>query len=553
MRGLLRASRVAALTASAALILTACGGGDDDTGEGGGGGEGAGGAGNADATFSVYIAEPENPLVPGNTTESEGNEVTNSLWTGLVEYNLETAELEYTGVAESIESEDNVTWTVNLKDGWTFHDGTPVTAQSFVDAWNYTSLSTNAFGGSSFFANVVGYDDLQAEEGAEPAAQEMSGLEVVDDQTFTVTLTEPFSLFPITTGYTAFYPLPQAFFDDPEGFGAQPIGNGPYQAESAFEPGTGITLTRYDDYAGENAAQNGGVEYKVYTEINTAYTDIQAGGLDLMVDLPPDVVTSAPDTFGERYQERPASDITLMWFPTYDERFADPQVRQAFSQAVDREAITEAIYAGTRVPATSLISPTVPGYREDACEFCVFDAAAAKAKLDQTDFDVSQPIELWFNAGAGHEEWVQAVGNQLRENLGVDYTLRGDLQFAEYLPLIDEQGMTGPFRLGWGMDYPHPQNFLEPLYSSAALPPAGSNAAFYSNEEVDALIVQGNSAENTEESVAIYQQAEDLILQDMPNMPMWYSIEQGVASERIESYAIDAFGRIDAPSVVVSE
>ncbi len=71
--------------------------------------------------------------------------------------------MQYTGVADSIESDDSTTWTVKLKDGWTFHDGTPVTAASFVDAWNYTALSTNAQGGSYFFANVEGYDDLQAE------------------------------------------------------------------------------------------------------------------------------------------------------------------------------------------------------------------------------------------------------------------------------------------------------------------------------------------------------------------------------------------------------
>ena len=103
------------------------------------------------------------------------------------------------------------------------------------------------------------------------------------------------------------------------------------------------------------------------------------------------------------------------------------------------------------------------------------------------------PVELWFNAGAGHDQWVQAVGNQLQQNLGITYTLRGDLDFAQYLPLQDEKGITGPFRLGWGMDYPSPQNFLEPLFSTSAQPP-GSNTTFYSNPEFDQLVDQGNVA-----------------------------------------------------------
>jgi len=555
-----RTTRTVAVLASAGLLLAACGGGDDGGGGGGGGDEtGGGGEGASGGTFSMYIGDPENPLIPGNTSETEGGQVVDSLFTGLIEYDNETTELAYTGVAESIESEDNTTWTVTLKDGWTFHDGSPVNAESFVDAWNYTALSTNAQGNSYFFANVEGYDALQGEtdaEGAEvapPAAQEMSGLVVEDDLTFTVTLTAPFAQYPITTGYTAFYPLPPAFFEDPEAFGAQPIGNGPFQAEEPFVPGTGVTLTRYDDFAGDNPAMADAVEYRVYTEVNTAYTDVQAGNLDIVDDVPPDAITSAPDEFGDRYIERDSSSFTYLGFPTYDERFADKRVRQAFSMAIDREAITEAVFAGTRVPAYSVVSPVVAGSRDDACQYCTLDVEAANALLDEAGFDRTQPVEFWFNAGAGHDEWVQAAANLVRDNLGIDYTLRGDLQFAEYLPLGDEQGFTGPFRLGWVMDYPSPQNYLEPLYSTSALPPNGSNSAFYSNPEFDALIAEGNAAENNDEAIQLYQDAEDILLEDMPIMPMFFGLEQGVFSENVSNVQIDAFARVDAAAVTVNQ
>lgn len=529
---------------TAAVALTACGGSDSGSEPSSGGGDGGG-------TFSMYIGDPENPLVPGNTTETEGGQVVDSLWTGLISYNNETAEVEYDGVAESIESEDNLNWTVTLNDGWTFHDGTPVDAASFVDAWNYTALSTNAQGGSYFFSNVAGYPDLQAEEGAEPVAPELSGLEVVDESTFTVELASEFAQFPVTVGYAAFYPLPTAFFDDPEGFGAQPIGNGPFQAEEAYVDGQGITLTRYEDYAGSEPAQAEAVEYRVYTEQNTAYTDAQGGSLDIVDVIPPDAIETAQEEFGDRYLERDSSSFTYMGFPTYDERFADPKVRQAFSMAIDREAITEAIFNGTREPAMSVVSPVVDGSRPDACEYCVLDVEAANALLDEAGFDRSQPVELWFNAGAGHDEWVQAVGNQLRDNLGLEYSLQGNLQFAEYLPLADSKGFTGPFRLGWAMDYPSPQNYLEPLYSTSALPPGGSNTAFYSNPDFDALIAEGNSAENNEAAIESYQAAEDLLLEDMPIMPMFFGLVQAVHSENVENVQIDAFGRVDTANVTV--
>jgi oligopeptide transport system substrate-binding protein len=535
--------RASATLLALALAATACGGDDGESSN-----EGSGEPG---GSFSVYIGEPENPLVPGNTSETEGGQVIDSLFTGLVTYDPDTTELVMDGVAESIESEDSQTWTVTLKDGWTFHDGTPVTSDSFIKAWNYTANSANAQGNSYFFANVAGYDQLQGEEGAAPAATEMTGLKKVSDTEFTVELNDPFRQYPLTVGYTAFFPLPEAFFADPEAFGKKPIGNGPFKADTEFTPGQGITLSRFEEYAGEKAKADT-MEYRVYTEVNTAYTDVQAGNLDF-AEVPPDAITTFQDEFGDRAIERESSTFQYLGFPTYDPRFSDPKVRQAFSLAIDRAAISEAIFNGTRLPAYSAISPVVDGHREDACEFCQYDPERAKELLAETDFDTSQPVDLWFNAGAGHDEWVQAAGNNLRDNLGITYQLQGGLQFAEYLPKGDEKGFTGPFRLGWAMDYPSPQNYLEPLYSTKSLPPNGSNTAFYSNPEFDELVAQGNSAESNEEAIELYQQAEDVLLQDMPIMPMFFSVGQYVHSDKISNVKVDAFGRLDAAAVTVNQ
>jgi oligopeptide transport system substrate-binding protein len=509
-----------------------------------------------DGSFSMFIGEPENPLVPGNTTEDQGNQVVSSLWTGLVQYD-EKGGMAYTGVADSITSTDSTTWTVTLESGWTFHDGTPVTAESFVDAWNYTAYSPNAQAASYFFANIAGFGDLQAptddagDPTGEPAATEMSGLDVVDDQTFTVTLSAPFAQWPVTVGYSAFYPLPKSFFDDPDAAGKQPVGNGPFQAEEPFVPGQGITLTRYEDFAGDEPAKAESVEYRVYVEQDTAYTDLQGGSLDIMDTLPPDAIASAESEFGDRYIETAQGDITSLGFPTYDQRFADPNVRKAFSMAIDRQAISDAIFNGTRTPATSFISPVVPGYREGACEACELNVEEANRLLDAAGFDRSQPVDLWFNAGAGHDAWMEAVGNQLRENLDVEYQLRGDLPQAEFLPLKDAKGMTGPFRDAWIMDYPVAENFLGPLYSSVALPPAGSNYTFYSNPEFDELLQQGNAAASDDEAVAAYQAAEDVLIADLPSAPLFYRLNQGAHSENVDNVIIDAFGRIDAAAVEV--
>ncbi|SHF80331.1 peptide ABC transporter substrate-binding protein [Geodermatophilus nigrescens] len=546
-----RRSALVAAGLSGALLLSACGGSDDSgSGSGSGGGEGGG-------TFSVYIGEPENPLVPGNTTESEGDQVVNSLWTGLVKY-AEDGSVEYSGVAESIESEDNTTWTVTLKDGWTFHDGSPVNADSFVDAWNYTAFSPNAQGAASYLSRIAGYADLQAPVDAEgnatgePAATEMSGLAVVDDLTFTVTLSSPFSNFPAVVGYNSFYPLPTAFFDDPEGFGTRPIGNGPFQASEDYVPGQGISLTRYEDYAGDDAAQADGVDYVVYADVNTAYTDVQAGNLDIVDVIPPDVIESAEAEFGDRFIATESSQITYLSFPTYDQRFSDPRVRQAFSMAVDRDAISEAIFQGTRVAADSFIPPVVDGYREGSCTYCTLDPDEANRLLDEAGFDRSQPVDLWFNAGAGHDAWMEAVGNQLRENIGVEYVLQGNLDFAEYLPLLESRGVAGPFRYGWSFDYPAADSYITPLFTTSSLAPAGSNYSFYTDPQVDQLVVEGDQAETPEAGLESYQAAEDIINEAMPMAPMFFTEIQSVTSENVSDVRLDLFQRIVTSEVTVN-
>jgi oligopeptide transport system substrate-binding protein len=536
--------RMSAALLALALGAAACGGDDDG---GSAGGDEQGGAQAQGGGFSVQINDPENPLVPGNTTESEGNQVLKSMFMPLVDYDVDTTEVVYDGVAESIESDDNKTWTVTLKDGWTFHDGTPVTADSFINAWNYTANAENAQGGSYFFSNIEGYN-------GESPTPTLSGLEKVSDTEFTVTLADPFAQFPLTVGYMAFAPLPDAFFgedgepgtdddaDAQKAFGEQPIGNGPFKADTEFTPGQGITVSRFEDYAGDNKPIADEVEFRVIPDINTAYNELLGGNLDIVrPSIPPELIPTAKDELGDRFIEREAAGFDYLGFPTYDPRFEDKRVRQAFSMAIDRAAITDAIFSGARQPAFDVIPPVIDGHREDACQYCQYKPDEAKALLAETGFDTSKPVDLWFNAGAGHDQWVQAAGNQLRENLGIEYQLRGDLEFAEYLPLQDEKGMTGPFRLGWGMDYPSPQNFLEPLFSTSALPPNGSNTTFYSNPEFDRLVKAGNVAESNEEAIALYQQADDVLLDDMPMAPMFFRATQGAHSENVEDVQFDAF------------
>jgi ABC-type oligopeptide transport system substrate-binding subunit len=226
-------------------------------------------------------------------------------------------------------------------------------------------------------------------------------------------------------------------------------------------------------------------------------------------------------------------------------------VRRALSMAVDRDLIVEQIYFNTRLPAFSTLPRTFLGSREHVCPNWDYNPEEARALWDSIDHPDS--MVLWYNTGGGHELWVEAVANMWRNTLGIEDITFETLEFSEYNPLVDSQGATGPFRLGWGQDYPSPLNFLEPLYSSYNTPPIGSNDTWYDNPEFDDLIARGKAAVavNGElaDGVPFYQQAEDLLCGDVPIIPVWFRTNQYVYTEGIGNVYYDAFSDLGVTKV----
>ncbi|WP_214417090.1 peptide ABC transporter substrate-binding protein [Sphaerisporangium fuscum] len=539
-----KGAQIVAGTALLALAVAACGGGSGDSS----GSSSSGGS----RPVNVYIAEPQNDLVPGNTTETSGAEVLNDLFIGLVDYDKDKKPVNR--VAESIESQDQQTWTVKLKDGYKFHNGEPVTAQNFVDAWNYTAYGPNGQLSSSFFSTVKGYDKVAPADpdgegpktAPEPSAKTLEGLKVVDEKTFTVELTHKFSGFPTMLGYTAFYPLPKAAFDGSgklkADFGSNPIGNGPFKMSKPWKRGTDQTISLVrDDQFKEGAAKIDALDFKIYTDQATAFRDLQAGNLDIMDQLPAESVSSAKAEFGDRYIEKESSGVGYFGFNLQGAEYAKkPELRKAISMAIDRKTITDTVFSGTRVPADDMVSPIVAGYRQGACgEACTYDPA--KAKQLWTENGGKGPVELSYNADGGHKEWVEAVANNLRTNLGVEVTVKPFEKFALVLDDLHNKKIQGAFRMAWIMDYPSIEDYLRPVFATGG----SSNHSQYSNKAFDEMLIKGDSAATLDESLKLYQQADDMLIKELPYIPVYFYQTNGAYSKNVKNVDIDPFERID--------
>jgi ABC-type oligopeptide transport system substrate-binding subunit len=506
------------------------------------------------------------------TNETSGGAVLNALYSPLIDYDQETGEPVPVVATEVPTSEDNINWTITINEGWTFHNGDPVTAQSFVDAWNWAAYGPNAANNGYFFgpgmADFVGYDEVQSgadpdgegpQEAPEPASTEMSGLAVVDDTSFTVELAQPFSQFPLMLGYTAFYPVPSECIADWEPCNESPIGNGPFMMDGSWNHDQGISVVAYDGYGGETKPNIDGVDFVIYSDPATGYLELQDEQLDYMTALPPDELANAREQFGENFIDQENSTFQYIGFPLWDPKFGGTaeedfggdgkrNLRHALSMAINRQELIDQVFDGAFAPADSLVSPVVQGYRKGACgDWCVYDVDAAKALYEQSD-KIDGTINFWFNEGANHDQWLTVVGNYWNTAFGIEYELQARV-WADYLQAQSDHALDGPFRLGWVMDYPSAQNYLNPIYGEGS----GESNFGYNNADANALMAEGNSAATIDEGLDFYNQAEDMILEDMPNIPMWFGRTLGAYNQNVGNVFVDKFGNLDLISVTVTD
>ena len=527
-----RTSKMLSVAALAALSLSACGGGSSESGTT------SGTTGATDAVIVVDGSEPQNPLIPTSTNEVGGGAILDLIFAGLVSYDADGKP--QNEMAESIETEDAQNYTIKLKEGKTFTNGDPVTASSFVDAWNYGAAAKNAQLSSYFFESIEGYDEASAEGST---VETMSGLTVVDDTTFTVMLAQPESDWPLRLGYSAFFPLPAAALEDPAAFGENPIGNGPYKfaSEGAWQHNQQIELVPNDEYEGPQAAQNAGVTFKIYQNDTTAYQDLISDNLDVLKTIPTSDIKNFKNDLGERSIESPyAGNQTIAipyYLPNWDGE-AGKLRRQALSMAINRDEITEVIFNNGRTPAKDFTAPVLDGYSEDLpgsenLEYNPDEAKKLWAEAEKIEpYDASQPLTIGYNADKGdHKTWVEAVVNNIKNNLGIEISGKPYATFKEARTEATEETLSGALRAGWQADYPSLYNFLGPIYATGA----GSNDARYSNPEFDQQLTDGLAASSVEEGNEAMNKAQEDLLEDLPAIPLWYQVAQGGWSNNVDN------------------
>lgn len=471
-------TRMTGLVAALLLSATACGGGEsvDVDGDGGGGGEGGGAGGELVAAIA---AEPDQ-LDPHKTTAYASFQVLENVFDTLVQpdENLDMGP----ALAESWKtSEDQLTWTFTLREGVTFHNGDPFTADDVV--YSYERIMDEEL------SNAYRFDAVKS-------------VTAVDDRTVEITLSRPTpNLLAQIGGFKGMAIVNQENAESGD-ITRNPVGTGPFKMEN-YASGDSITLTANEDYWG-GAPGLSSVRYTFVSEPTVALANLQSGEVHWTDNLPPQQVESLADGDEIEIGRTPSNDYWYFATNQAREPFDDPRVRQALAWAIDREAITEAAKFGlatvnqTAIPETSKWYFDYAPYEQDP------DRARqllSEAGVENLTMDIMVTNEFPETIQAA-----QVMASQLSD-VGVKLNIRTE-DFATWL---DEQskGNFDAFMLGW-LGNIDPSDFYYSQHHSEG----GNNYQKYSNPEVDRLLDQGRIETDEDARKELYDQAAKLIVDD---------------------------------------
>ncbi|WP_436777197.1 ABC transporter substrate-binding protein [Yinghuangia sp. YIM S09857] len=471
---------------------------------------------------AVYSASSNEPgdLLPGNTGfDRNENHAVGMLFRGLVDYDPASG-APVPAMMAACTTTDARTYTISIASGWTFHDGTPVTAKSYADAWTWALDPANEAAGAEVLAEV-------------------GTVKAADPATLVVTLDEPDSSFPAQLGLAAFSPLPEVFFADPARFGREPVGNGPFRMDpqGGWRPGTSLSLVRNDAYAGPDKAQAAGVRLEF--------------GSDAALRGPLDVISRVPQPQPGREVSVPGGTVVhqtlstseLLYFPMDDPAWSAPEaakVRQGLSLAINREAIVREMFpGGAWRPATDWLAAGVPGGNNACGELCAYDPERARQLVAEGGGVPGGTVTLTYAQDGGREKVFKAICNSINTALGAAVCVPAPVaEFGELRRRINAREPAGMFRGGWTADYPSPRNFLDLMFRGDSK----ANDSAYRNGLFDESVTQARTSADPQKAARFWSDAQAQLAIDMPALPLWSYGTTIASAPTIANLAADRFG-----------
>lgn len=470
------------------------------------------------------IAEPQS-LDPHAVTAVNDFRILVNIYEGLVRYADGTLRVEPALATDWEIGEDGLTYTFNLREGVTFHDGSPFNAEAVV--FN--------------FERMLNEDHPYHDTGPFPLAFFFSAVEeveAIDDMTVEFTLSEPFAPFLSNLAYpTGLIVSPAAVMEHGENFGRNPSGTGPFRFVE-WDSNISVVAERNEDYWG-GAPELEAVVFRPITDANTRVAEMLAGGIDLMVEVPP---TSLMQFDGEDYaiHEQVGPHVWFLILNTRAEPFDDKRVRQAVNYAVDKEAIVEGVLEGTAGIANGPVAPAFGWAHNEDLEPYPHDPERARELIAEAGAEGAELTFLVTEGGSGMLSPVAmaaAIQSDL-EAVGLDVAIE-TYEWNSFLDVVNGglEGEGDMAEMSWMTNDPGTLPFLT-LRTGAMPEEGGFNSGYYSNPEVDELLQQARTTTDQDERARLYKEVQEIVHEDAPWLFVANWIQNAVTSDRVENFSL---------------
>jgi oligopeptide transport system substrate-binding protein len=472
-------------------------------------------------------------LDPHKTSTIAEANLMRDLYEGLVIYDTKAEVIP--GAAESWEvSDDGLVYTFTLREDGKWSNGDPVSAEDFVFAYRRIMDPATAAG----YANILFPIKNAAAINAGDMPKEELGAQAVDERTLEITLENPTPYFLELLTHQTGLPLHPASVEEHGDAFVQPgnlVTNGAYELVS-FTPNDKIVMRKNPNFHDAENVQIDEINYIPFEDRATCLRRFEAGEVQSCSDIPAEQMDYMRETLGDQVRVTPYLGTYYLPIKVKKEKLSDPRVRRAISMAIDREFLAEEIWQGTMVPGYSMVPEGISNYQNpvflDYKDTDILDREdAAKELLAEAGIEPGElTIELRYNTSENNKNTMTAVSEMLK-GIGIETTIF-EMEGTGYFDYLKQDGDFDIVRAGWIGDYNDPQNFLF-LFESDNL---GFNYPRWENAEYDALMEQAETESDLEARGEILRQAEALLLEEMPIIPILYYSSRALVSDKLKGW-----------------
>jgi ABC-type oligopeptide transport system substrate-binding subunit len=445
--------------------------------------------------------------------------------------------------AESWANSDHTEWTFRLRPA-TFHNGEPVTAESFVAAFHHLADPTVEAEGA-FLGVEAGIEGFAAV--ATGDADRIVGVQALDEATLRIRLSSPNSLLPALLAHPAFAPRAPAAIADPDSHQQHPIGNGSYAMVASWTEGSTIALAPFPAFAEPDGdAHSHRFRFVTFNSPEDMYAD---RSLDITYVPESELVSLRRQSARDRLVEAPVTSYNYIAFPLDKAPFDDPRIRRALSLAIDRDALVAEVFGTARLPATGFAPGGSLASSPDDCRYCEHDVLEARKLVRAAGGFPGGVVELAFNDDRNHADWMQALGQQWADAFEIEVRFVSD-GTVPYLAAARSGAFDGPFRLRWSGDYPHAMAFIAPLFIGEDAVTKG-----YSNPGLEAEAEQLWTMDDPfgEEATDLVAAMTDRLSEDMPIIPIFTEAAHRLHSERVSDVRLLIDGSLRLEHLTLTE